>query len=765
MIWSLAFQTLVLARAASPQSADCWTAGRTRAYCCYIARRQQECFQDADTCCQASSVNLGQSVFAKLLEQLPSELFGYLQRLVQSRQKALYSPAATALTHELLKRAVVEISRAKNSTKVGELPFLGTAFRATFLYFLSLHGLRRFIPAKYKSSMMRREPLLWSGFTDVYFGAWGRRDFCRCVEAGEFFSRTNTQLAQSGIGRVDFPRTFLNDTLEHHALSAQNCHMFEEGTLHPEATLRVAFSSQCISGDIATLITLLHGCILEQDMNKVVLLHEGIFQLSTFAVDCLDARLWGFTVRDAALHFARLIWVIWTKKQTFAFDAALQRGIAWSRAGRARGETGQSATPGTGAPWNSQCGPHVLSAAVVQDPEGLSSYGSPSTHGPLCTELGRFWLQLKLQTVPPAPPESSRTLAVLPITMSWESNPWHHLHWWLPAIWYFKIQLNLSPKDVDVALVFPRADIDWAISTAEGRTLDVNFRGHTEPAVWSILQHTMPFTTEEAMKHWGPDGIHRTILGWLSEAKAKALVEFYGASYNRLIMGLPSLRFFLQTPGLTCSAIARVRHWIQSLGYFSAGAMHNSDTGSSALPAGLLKLAIIQRPDADGRRILNLDEVLSLVQTNFTELMPTVVHGLAHGTPWVDQFQQFSGAETRHDSTHQHSALKKQGSSLSTACGALELRIYSWLRTERGLRGFGLCERARRWLNSGRARGAKLLPSTSPGRSRSSPVWLQCVDLRAEGRGIAAISGKALSCGIRTLRKSSEAWLDWPAAE
>ena len=154
-----------------------------------------------------------------------------------------------------------------------------------------------------------------------------------------------------------------------------------------------------------------------------------------------------------------------------------------------------------------------------------------------------------------------------------------------------------------------------------------------------------------------------------------------------------------------------------------------------------------------------------MVQTNFTELMPTVVHGLAHGTPWVDQFQQFSGAETRHDSTHQHSALKKQGSSLSTACGALELRIYSWLRTERGLRGFGLCERARRWLNSGRARGAKLLPSTSPGRSRSSPVWLQCVDLRAEGRGMAAISGKALSCGIRTLRKSSEAWLDWPAAE
>lgn len=166
---------------------------------------------------------------------------------------------------------------------------------------------------------------------------------------------------------------------------------------------------------------------------------------------------------------------------------------------------------------------------------------------------------------------------VVPITMSWEANPWHHLHWWLPLIWYSKIFLQLDAEDVDIAFAFPHAEIDFRTSTAQGRNLDVNFKGHTEPEIWSVLQHDFPFKSDKAMMHWSPTGIHAGLLRWISARQAKPLMKYYGQSYQRLIMGLPSLRSFLQTPQIPCSSIAEVRGWVQ--GQFAQSMPVSKDGG------------------------------------------------------------------------------------------------------------------------------------------------------------------------------------------
>ena len=108
--------------------------------------------------------------------------------------------------------------------------------------------------------------------------------------------------------------------------------------------------------------------------------------------------------------------------------------------------------------------------------------------------------------------------------------------------------------------------------------------------------------------------------------------------------------------------------------------------------AGILRLALIQRPETDGRRIQNYDqadgmakgmigkiwknktlqsnlrqfdtisrlqilcrmlvdsllsEVLEFVRGKFADtLRVKEVEGLAHGTPWIEQFRQFHDAET-----------------------------------------------------------------------------------------------------------------------
>ena len=531
----------------SPESPGCWSGSQVRSRCCYGAQR---CF--AEPCCTARKLNYGHLGFPGF-EGLPLDLSGRLRDLLQSRGAALVRGRAAVLTTWLLRRAETELDFLRNTSQEspGHLRDMGPAYQAVLIFFVIMHGLRKQLSALVMSALLSREAQLWPRFREIYTAAWGRRDFCRCVEAGEYFARANAQFLELNIGRQEFLKGFLNgSSWEHRAISLQTCDGHE--SVHPRAVQLMASSSQCIPGNLATLIVLLHSCILEQDIGKTMMLSAGIFQLATFVGECIDVDFWGFSARDTVLHYARLIWDVGAGPfRTVELRPSVLRRMAWNRALLNQ----VPEVPGTRASWNLQCGPHDLGSSMVGPGGALSTL-----YGPLCTELGRFWLHGQF-TRAPVNVHSHRVLAVFPVTMAWEANPWHHLHWWLPALWYYKLVKQVDSMQLDVALVFPRTDIDWAVSTAQGRLVDASFTGHTEPSAWSLLQHSWPQVSSEL---WGQGGLHAGVIRWLSQQPARALEDVRGESYSSVIIGLPSMRFFLQTPGLTCHQIFAIRSWVQA---------------------------------------------------------------------------------------------------------------------------------------------------------------------------------------------------------
>ena len=553
-----------LLQVSEPES-SCWGDCRSRSRCCYGAHGAS-CFtetKEEKRCCAHRTLHFGHLSFPGL-EGLPEEVSLQLRSLFRTRGSELTAGRATALTTMFMNRAQAELRNTSLATP-GQLPDMGPAYQAVLVYFVVLHGLRRKLSASAISVLLQRETDLWFSFHRIYTAAWGRRDFCRCVEAGEFFARANTQFLELGVGRQHFLRAFMNgSSWEHRAISLQSCDKSDDGNIHPRAIQLMAASSQCVPGNLATLLVLLHSCILEEDISKTMMLSAGMFQLATFC-DCIDEDFWGFTARDTVLHYARLVWNVgsgWSRTETLR--PSLLKQMAWNRI-----QLNQIPSLDRGPSWNLQCGPHELGAATVGHVGRSDS--SFRGHGPLCTELGRFWLQAEMLKDVQATSTArfQRVLAIFPITLAWEANPWHHLHWWLPALWYYKLVKKMSAENLDVALVFPRSDIDWAISTAKGRLVDASFQGNFEPEAWSLLQASWPILQDVKEKHWqrnwglGREDFHAGVLGWLSVRPARPLQDFEGESYSNVILGLPSLRFFLQTPGLTCQKISAVRSWVQ----------------------------------------------------------------------------------------------------------------------------------------------------------------------------------------------------------
>ena len=194
-------------------NADCWASGHTRATCCYGSRKHQcfDIFDDVERCCSAPLAHLGP--LKQIIEKLPPISAYLLHQVLAYTQKGLRSPvAATFLVHESWKHAQIHLDRVRNWTVEGELPSMETAFGATLTYFVSLHALHRSMHRSMRAmqvsmqAMLRREVRMWAGFTRIYTAAWGQRDFCRCVEAAEYYSRTGAQLLQTGVGSLYFPR-------------------------------------------------------------------------------------------------------------------------------------------------------------------------------------------------------------------------------------------------------------------------------------------------------------------------------------------------------------------------------------------------------------------------------------------------------------------------------------------------------------------------------------------------------------------------------
>ncbi|CAK0908274.1 unnamed protein product, partial [Prorocentrum cordatum] len=194
----------------------------------------------------------------------------------------------------------------------------------------------------------------------------------------------------------------------------------------------------------------------------------------------------------------------------------LLRRLAWRHSRPASGAFRDAA--GGGA----RCVPRHLGGPLRLGLGGLRGLFASSVHGPFCTEIGRFWLRLPTEPVESA---DSSTLAVIAVTYAWWANPWHHLHWWIPALWYFKVALNLEADDVDIGLVVPHQDAEWG-------------KGAAEPPEWSYLQASWPRKALPRRQHWQPGGLHADVLGWLSARPPRPLGELRGQSYGTIVLGL-----------------------------------------------------------------------------------------------------------------------------------------------------------------------------------------------------------------------------------
>eukprot|EP00928_Gymnodinium_smaydae_P055636 TRINITY_DN39134_c0_g1_i1.p1 TRINITY_DN39134_c0_g1~~TRINITY_DN39134_c0_g1_i1.p1 ORF type:complete len:517 (-),score=28.98 TRINITY_DN39134_c0_g1_i1:196-1746(-) len=384
------------------------------------------------------------------------------------------------------------------------------------------------------------------------------------------------------------------------------------------------YTTQCSPGIIASSLLLLQKCILEQSVQHSLWLHDSMFRLATLGSDCHNANYWRFSPRDVARNYAAVVWDIARRprgRTPFAFS--LSRQFLWTvKRGAAKAES----------LLRTSCGPYHIDGPV-RLARGVNRSDRQHVVGPVCTEMGRGWLPLRCHRVPRA--VVSRTLLVLPcIFVAW-ANPWHHSAWWIPAIWYLRVFLGTRPEDVDVGLVFPRED--------SGR--DAEFQGE-----WPTWRENLAPSLDKRpngtkfRQLWKRQGLHGDVLELVSKGFARALVEFEGRSYHRIIVGLPSVRWSLDTPHFSCAQLQAVRALVKGTPAFHALGAATAARFTTNRARTPLLLRFVHRSRREGRFVENLKEIQELVQQKFASKlrMKVLPSAILRRMPWTAQFHLIS---------------------------------------------------------------------------------------------------------------------------
>eukprot|EP00929_Paragymnodinium_shiwhaense_P020311 TRINITY_DN13585_c1_g3_i1.p1 TRINITY_DN13585_c1_g3~~TRINITY_DN13585_c1_g3_i1.p1 ORF type:complete len:773 (+),score=168.07 TRINITY_DN13585_c1_g3_i1:94-2412(+) len=624
----------------------CWNAGFTRSLCCYGGT--QGCFDGGDeltqqACCRAGSVLAGPEVLDKLTQQGDSYFVSFLQRLVSyMKQRPNHGKgAATAHVIRQLNTARKHLDHLRNESRrqYGKLHQTSTAVLFSLAYFVSLAANKAWMTKKALAGVERRERILWSHFREAYRNMFaGHTDFCRCMEAGEFYSHINSYLQTAGLsGRFFLGRMFNGSSKEHGILRAQGCRTTPLEAFLPETALSLMFSTGCIPGDTAMAILLLENCILEQDIQKALFLQDTLFRFATLGSDCIDTAFWSFTPRDAGLQYGNMVWELAKQPRGYrTLEKGLLRKLAW---------VPDQESMRIAEAWQDGCTPVDVQGPVSLDLQKVDDESSwtPETPavGPLCTEIGRFWLPLRL---PPSTSSPERLLVIIPVTFSWWANPWHHLHWWIAAIWHYKIVLKLDPEQTDVGLTFPAGEANWGRAVSH----KVKEAVRAEPTTWSYLRGTWQKNLETGqynLKPWQEGGLHLELLAWLSTRPAVPLEELTKNHYKRVVVGIPPMRYTVQSHPMRCSQIRAVKAFVESTPqYVAQVAAEDSQAGR----ADRKRVVFLQRSSAEGRTILNLEEVMESLRSNVatTEAIDLEeVHSLgSKGESWSFQYRQFAKA-------------------------------------------------------------------------------------------------------------------------
>jgi len=265
--------------------------------------------------------------------------------------------------------------------------------------------------------------------------------------------------------------------------------------------------------------------------------------------------------------------------------------------------------------------------------------------GPLCTDAGQFWLHFTGEPVVPGD-APARSLAVLPIT-ALDANPWHHCHWWIPALWQLRLRMRLRPEEVRVALAFPRPDADF--THAVRRPIEMEDRDGTmrrsELPLWTYLDPDWPSVPDgsDVRRAWRAGGLHEEILAMLTDRPATSLAELSGLPFRRVVFGVPSLRWTVHTPQLRCPQVGAVRALVHS----AAQAVAHRGRSRAARPARKLRLRFVQREVEEGRFIVNLHGLVEQLKRDYgrellVDVLPT---GALRNASWTAQFRLFSAAD------------------------------------------------------------------------------------------------------------------------
>jgi len=623
------------AAAKEGEADDCWSEGYSRSLCCYSEGYGRFCWGGGFTrerCCAPGTLQTGTAHFAGFLG---SNFFEQILRSLVARARKLPSGTAAA---EIVSRDLVRAERRLLDLRNTSLTEPGTlhggissAFFLFLVYFVAQEALRPWLSDRARVRLLRREAVSWRLFLDIYRAAFGRTDFCRCMEGGEFYSNVNRQLRQARLGKPSFSVVLFNASTESHQIMRRHgCHELKTEQLSSDLSAFVMFSTGCVSGDLGMSLFVLHNCILEHDLLKSVMVLDSMFRLATLASDCHDAEFWPFTIRDIATQYAHVIWEIARRPPPYVeLTQVVLRRLAWNPL---RGDEFRSPQP-----WHERCGPHELAGpalVLLDDDDGGPAEGAAV--GPCCTEIGRFWVRLRITRVAAA---SRGTLVVFPITYPFWENPFHHLHWWIAALWHLRVVSQLPPEDTYVGLAFLNSSANWGRSA----TTAVTAPQRSEPSQWSYLNGDWPSSPSKSLRAWEPGGLHADVLGWLSTHPARSLRELIGYTYRKVIVGLPPIRYTVQAPRSWCPQIAAVRQLVQGTRNYRALELSELMGQNPGSPR---KLTIIQRARSVGRVIENLEEIEEVVRRNFVGALRTEVERrLESGTPWTMQFHAFASTD------------------------------------------------------------------------------------------------------------------------
>jgi len=505
---------------------------------------------------------------------------------------------------------------------------------------------------------LHNERVVWQLFSEMYRYALGRIDVNRCMEGEPWYAHIAAVLRgaqeQSASGGVTLVNS--GSASRDQMVVAQGCDQLDVEQIGIGASVSLFLTTGCVSGDIAAGLLLLQNCILEHDVHKTLQVYGSLFALATLAFSAHDFTFWTFHVRDIAIGFANaLLTFARMPKKNAWFSHEIVEQLLWVvHKIDIENDSVYRYLPVEG------CGPHVLKGplmlekplvlkASVRSLVDAQSNLVEHDAGPVCTEFGRFWVPIWTSRVEDL---SSVSLVVIVITTASWPNPWHHSHWWIPAIWYIGVQLRLKPAEVQFGLVF--AHENSSFSSVVQASFDnkvkhkLKLMERAEPEEWSSAQYYWP-RRKKKKAHGDPkrffslQGLHGELITLLSSHTAKPLSELYGRPYREIIVGQLPLRWTLNTPGMSCGQIRAAVSFVRGTRRFREVISRPRRTTSPR--QNRITLLFIQRQHEEGRFLANLPALMTLLRKKLRDkLMLDIVNSSLPRTTWVEQFARFSSS-------------------------------------------------------------------------------------------------------------------------